>query len=226
MTSLIKHIRSLTALLLLGPTLHAQEQQPSFFSFVNVVTADTPTTLSVNGKKIGGPEPLGYCASGLGFLEKSVLISIENGDLPKKEGALPLSPENSPIAIAYLKIEPPVPGSDAPPKKSLAIAVIPCSPAPNAGRLRAVYLGGKDPINLTVKEYSRNSAKAPTGIPLKLTPGVAANVPVKGPTVGFFLGDTSIGVQDSEGKENRLLIFYPDLKGQLAFSSTFDFVLH
>lgn len=214
----------LLATVILGETTgRAQEPQPSFFSFLNAINSGDPTTLSVNGKKMGDPAPLGFYTGGMGFMEKNAALSVENGSLPKKEGTLPLSPETCPIAIAYLKVEPAPAGSEAPPKKSIVITAIPCSLAPKSSRVRVVYIGGQDPITLTAKGFPRGGGKTPTAS-LTLRPGIPVELPLKESSLSFFVGDTPVGSRDTEGRDNYLLVFYPDDKGKLVFTSVLDFV--
>jgi hypothetical protein len=172
---------------------------------------------------MGCPYPFGFYTGGMGFMESSATLPITNGKLLPKVQSLQLSPTTSPIIIAYLKIEPPPPG-EGETKKIIKLVGIPCSTAAKTSLLRAVYVGGKDPIVLDIKS-GRGSEGKGSATQLKLIPDTPVKVSLKGSPLQFFIGDTPVGVYDAESKDNFLLVFYPAADGKLAMTTVLDIVL-
>jgi hypothetical protein len=226
MKSTIKYL-TLGILMQLGSQGYSQEQQPAFFSFVNAVNSDSPTILTVNGTKMGDPFPLGYYSGGMGFVGQSATISIENDSLPPMRTSIPLKPDTSPIVIAYLKLIPSPEGSDAPPKKTIGAIALPCSPDKSGSGLRAVYIGGEQPITVNVKSARSNgTADANVGPQIKLAPGVPIDVPLKSSPLEFFSNGESIGVHDADAGESYILVFFPRPNRKLGFVSALDQPFH
>lgn len=205
----------------------AQSDQTAFFSFVNAINSTEPTNFYVEGKKIGDPFPQGFSTGGMGLLAKSANITVENGDAAKAEGKITLSPDRSPIVLAWLKVEPPPLGSNALPKKTIKLTEIPCSTAQPGARLRAIYIGGTDPLNLIMRKSSREIPASGTGVTLTLHPGTPVELPMRGSGPFEFLsGEERIAVHESEGSDNWLLVFFAGHEGKIGSTKTLDCVFH
>lgn len=216
MKSLIKVVLALVAL-----PVFAQEPVPSFFSFINAIPSDQPTKLTVNGTEVGADLPLGGYTGGMGFLEKTAALKVENGDLKAREASIPLSAETSPIVVAFLKVTPPPPGSEEPPKKEIMLAAFPCSLA-GERKLRAVYVGDQESVAIQTKVANRGNPNGGATKSIELELAKPVEIGTYGNPIQFLSKGKPFGMFDAESNDDFMVIVYPNTDGELQTVSVLD----
>jgi hypothetical protein len=191
---------------------------PSFFCFVNAIDSGYPTVLRVNGKTIGDAFQSGFVTGGMGFDGSSVKIDITNGESKVDGITVAISPQTSPIVIAYLSSKEKTSTDSIPQVPSIKTIEIPVSPQQGNAGARAIYVGEQSKIDILLEKSSQGEklsqeASSPhTGQTFTLVKDEPSAISSLKPGTRVFIGERQVGVFDMEGDDNWLLVFFDSHK--------------
>jgi hypothetical protein len=187
---------------------------PSFFCFVNAIDSEYPTVLRVNGKTIGDAFQSGFVTGGMGFDGSSVKIDITNGESKVDGITVAISPQTSPIVIAYLSSKEKTSTDSIPQVPSIKTIEIPVSSQQGKEGARAIYVGEQAKINILLEKPSQETNSSNAGQTFTLVKDEPSTISGLKPGTSIFCDERQVGVFDIEGDENWLLVFFDSHKTQ------------